>query len=198
MVEQPAYIQNLKKYAKIRLGGNDAGVNVDDVVRDLQDESDRGAIILAATGIEDMLEFEILKRLPNLEHDEPTRKRMFEQDGQLSSFSKKIEMAYAMGIIDKDYRKKIDLVREIRNACAHARMPLSLAKSVLRIPCEVVISDMLEDLIDHEPATIRNAFVAKSAFISHYIATGEKLEGMEAHLRHWASLDEDGTPKASR
>ena len=50
------------------------------------DESDRGAIILAATSIEDMLEDKIVESLPRLNNDEPTRKRMFENDGQLATF----------------------------------------------------------------------------------------------------------------
>jgi hypothetical protein len=142
-----------------------------------------------------MLEFEILKRLPGLENDEPTRKRMFEQDGQIASFSKKIEMAYALGIIDKNYRKIIDIIREIRNACAHSRKPISLEKSVLFAACEAVISDMLPGLANREPKTIRATFVVKCGLISHYIATGEKLEGIEAISKYFEKLkkrDQDG------
>lgn len=188
MVTQPAYIANLKDYARRRSGDSTAGVSMEEVIAEFSNESDRGAIILASTSIEDMMEHKILAQLPGLKDDEATRKRMFEQDGQLASFSKKTEMAYAMGIIDKDYRKKIDLVREIRNACAHSRLPLSMDKKVLRDPCEVVISDFINDLKDRKPRTIRTAFVAKCAFISHYVATGEKLEGVEAHLQHFAEL----------
>jgi hypothetical protein len=89
MVTQPAYISNLKSYARARLSNND---DVNDSITDFSTESDRGAILLAATGIEDMLEYEILNRLPGLGNHEPARKRMFEQDGQVASFSKKIEI----------------------------------------------------------------------------------------------------------
>jgi hypothetical protein len=185
MVTQPAYISNLKSYARAKLSNND---DVEDSIADFSNESDRGAILLAATGIEDMLEYEILNRFPGLENDEPARKRMFEQDGQIASFSKKIEMAYALGIIDRDYRKKIDVIREIRNACAHSRKPLSLQQSVLRAACEAVISDMLPGLANREPNTIRIAFIAKCGFINHYIATGEKLESAPAILKYLEML----------
>jgi hypothetical protein len=163
MVTQPAYISNLKNYARSRYINDQ---DVEESVSDLSNESDRGAIILASTGIEDTLEHAILNRLPGLEKDEPTRKRMFEQDGQIATFSKKLEMAYALGIIDNEYRKKIDIIREIRNACAHSRKPLSLQNSVLRFACEAVILDMLPGLANREPFTIRIAFVAKCGFIT--------------------------------
>ena len=96
-------------------------------------------------------------------------------------------MAYAMGIIDKEYRKKIDLIREFRNACAHSRKPISLENSVLRTPCEVVISDFISDLADKKPLILRIAFVAKCMFICIYIDTGKKLEGKKDHLTvQWA------------
>jgi len=59
-------------------------------------------------------------------------------------------MAYAMGIIDKAYRKKIDLIREIRNACAHARFPLSMEKQVLRDACKALLAATWNDLIEYQ------------------------------------------------
>jgi hypothetical protein len=185
MVTQPAYLKNLKEYARSRY--SEDGDQTEFVQR-FPNESDRGAIILAATSIEDSLEDKILTKLPGIAEDEDTRKRMFGQDGQLATFSKKIEMAYAMGIIDSDYRKKIDLIREIRNACAHSRKPLSFKTEVLRAPCEAVMDDMMRDLIDHEPITLRNAFITKCMLIVIYVASGEKIEGREAQLKHWAKL----------
>ncbi|RUV04327.1 hypothetical protein EOB36_03490 [Mesorhizobium sp. M6A.T.Cr.TU.017.01.1.1] len=187
MVSQPAYLTNLKKYAKLRFRG-DEDEDARIAVRDLDNESDRGAIILAATNVEDMLELKILERLPTLQADEPARKFVFEQDGPISTFSRKILMAYAMGIVDKPYRKLIDLVREIRNACAHSRQPISLQVPELQDACKVVISDIWPDIKDHNPKTIRMAFVMKCTFIQHYILHGEKLEGRDAHLAHWEKL----------
>ena len=179
MVTHPAYISNLKKHARARYNHTD---DLTEAASDFSNESDRGAIILAATTIEDKLEYEILERLPGLKNDEPTRKRMFEQDGQIATFSKKIEMAYALGIIDKDYRKKIDVIREIRNACAHSRKPISLQNNVLWAACEAVILDILPESSNLKPQVLRYAFVVQCGFISHYIGTGEKLEGPNAFI----------------
>jgi DNA-binding MltR family transcriptional regulator len=132
MVTQPAYIANLKAYARARFGEpNQSDHFVDDMVADLSNESDRGAIILAATSVEDTLERAILGRMPVLFQDETARKRVFENEGIVGTFSKKLEIAYALGLIDAETRKQIDLIREIRNCCAHARKPLSMDKDVL-------------------------------------------------------------------
>ena len=185
MVTQPAYLSNLKNYARSRLRND---TEIDASVADFSAESDRGAIILAATNIEDALGDRILQYLPGLQGDEPTRKRMFEQDGQIASFSKRIELAYALGIIDREYRKKIDLVREIRNACAHSRKPISLKQIELREACEAAMPDIMPHLKDATPLLIRNAFTVKCLFIAHYVMTGEKIEGKEAALKHYSDL----------
>ena len=190
MVTQPAYLEKLKEYVRRQL--KDAKTESAELIHDYSTESDRGAIILVATNIEDVLEFEISKRLPGLLSDATARKKIFEHDGLIATFSKKTEMAYALGIIDKDYRKKIDLVREIRNACAHARFPLSMKKKVLQDACKGLMADMWADLADHRPETIRNAFMVKCTFIGHYILTGEKIEGYKAQLRHYEKLKAAG------
>jgi hypothetical protein len=190
MVSQPAYIANLKEYARRRM--KDYETEGAELIANYNNESDRGAIILAATNIEDVLEMQITSKLPALAEDEPARKKIFEHDGLISSFSKKIEMAYVMGIIDKAYRKKIDLIREIRNACAHARFPLAMDKQVLRDACKALLAATSNDLKDHEPLTLRNAFLVECTFIANYILTGEKIEGYEAQMRHYQELNASG------
>jgi hypothetical protein len=185
MVTQPAYLANLKAYARSRIQNS---TEISESVADYSAESDRGAIILAATNVEDMLEIAIWMRMPGLVDDEATRKRIFEQDGQLSTFSKKIEMAYALGVIDREYRKRIDLIREIRNACAHSRKPISMKVPVLRLACEAAMPDVMPDIKGADLLTIRNAFVMKCVFISHYIQTGEKIEGRAAILKEYEKL----------
>jgi hypothetical protein len=180
MVTEPAYLRNLKVYAKARTGVDNTP---EAAVADIIAESDRGAIILAATGIEDILEDQIMAKLPGSKGDDDGYKRLFENDGSIASFSKKNWMAYAMGIVDEAYRKKIDLIREIRNACAHSRKPISMKDEVLSAPCKVVIADFLPVLSDSSPEALRHAFVLKCSLIIHYVLTGEKVEGPEAIRR---------------
>src|SRR4051812_17433244 len=103
MVTQPGYLKNLKTYSRRQLG--DSGIGPTLAVSHLQGESDRGAVILSATSIEDLLEWAILARLPNLLRDVASRDSVFGQNGSLGTFSSKVTMAYAMAIIDKAARR---------------------------------------------------------------------------------------------
>ncbi len=45
---------------------------------------------------------------------------LFTSDGALASFSRKIEMAHRLGLIDLPFKQALDLVRKLRNDFAHA------------------------------------------------------------------------------
>jgi hypothetical protein len=182
MVDQPAYLRNLKTYTRARYQNDD---DVAASVADLSAESDRGAIMIAATQVEDMLEHRIVQLMPNALASEPLRKKVFEIDGPIASFSRKTLVAFAMGIIDERYKDLIELVREIRNACAHSRKPISMKTPELRAICEVLIADILADMTDRSDAAMRQAVIGKCSFISHYILTGEKHEGSAAMLAYY-------------
>ncbi len=80
--------------------------------------------------------------------------------------------------------KRIDLVREIRNACAYSRQPISLQIPALTLG-EVIIKDMIPHLKNQEPKTIRDAFLIDCAFVSHYVLTGEK--SIEDYQAKWTT-----------
>lgn len=86
-------------------------------------ENDRGVIILSGSAIEEVLEREIKKLMPQLNSDE--RAYLFDYNGPIGTFSSKIRMANALGIISRQIYRKIDLIREMRNSCAHSRQPLT-------------------------------------------------------------------------
>lgn len=83
----------------------------------LNKESDRGAVIVAAALIEDELQSIIKARLiSSLERDD----ELF--DGRyapISTFAAKIDFAYRLGLIPSDVRKTFHLLRKMRNDFAH-------------------------------------------------------------------------------
>jgi hypothetical protein len=177
---QPTYLRNLKQHAR-ELYGPAAGAKAE--LADLSAESDRGAIILMATTIEDVLEQEIVGRFRNLHDDMPARKKMFEADGILSTFSSKIDMAYAIGLIDKDYRSKIHLIREIRNACAHSRKPLSFKDTVLLKACHALMPEIWPYVEGQPPTVLRFTLYIKCNFIMMYVLTGKRYDTLAAQTR---------------
>ena len=84
---------------------------------ELQSESDRGATILAAAWIENLLELKL--RSLFAKGNSNTRQRLFGLNGPFSAFSSKILAVHALGWIDSDTYGDIKLVQKIRNHFAH-------------------------------------------------------------------------------
>jgi len=81
--------------------------------REFMDESDRAAIVLGAAQMDDLLITILTTRLIDAKKD------WFDFNGPFGTFSAKIDTAHAVGVIDKSFASKINLVRKIRNECAH-------------------------------------------------------------------------------
>lgn len=88
----------------------------DELDRALEIESDRAAVVLAVSGLDLMLT-ELLDEF--LIEDAQTRRRLYDNNGALGTFSSKIALAFALGLLSAGERRDLDLVRAIRNEFAH-------------------------------------------------------------------------------
>jgi Mannitol repressor len=104
----------LKKHLKQR----PSEPELEALFQSMQMDGPRGCAVVASAMVEDVLDGAILYRCVNLSKDE--RSRLFDASGPLSTFSSKIAIAYAFGIIGPKTRHDLNLLREIRNAFAHA------------------------------------------------------------------------------
>jgi hypothetical protein len=86
------------------------------------DGSHRGAAILYATMVENSLETALIQKL-NI--DDKRKREMFGISGVLGTFYAKIVTAHSVGIFGSQTRKNLDILRYIRNTCAHAKVPIS-------------------------------------------------------------------------
>jgi hypothetical protein len=94
------------------------------IVDEIGKQTDRGAAIIAAAVIEDVLEHLIIARLVEL--PSKRKKALFDQsNGPLSSLSSKIELGLALGLFNDERRGSLHLIREVRNAFAHTMDPIS-------------------------------------------------------------------------
>ncbi len=85
------------------------------VIEEVSERPMRSSIITASALMDTMLEQVLKKYLiecANLEE-------IFSFQGCLGTFSSKIEMSYALGIISKELRDDLNMYRKIRNKCAH-------------------------------------------------------------------------------
>ena len=94
------------------------------IMAEMSGESDRATLILISSFLEDILMAKIQARLRPLNSDETAG--LFGPDRPLSSFSAKINLAYALRIIRKAARDDLNLIRELRNVAAHSRLSITL------------------------------------------------------------------------
>jgi len=88
-------------------------------------ESDRGAVLLAASQLDLVLE-EALKKIAPKSMSKTNLTPLFNFSGPLGTFSSKINMAYYFRIINKDVWKAINCLRKVRNIVAHECIDFSL------------------------------------------------------------------------
>ena len=87
---------------------------------DLAEESDRGAVIVAAAILEDDLAKVLETILVANDVPEKHRKEMFDVNGPLSSFSSKMLICYGFGLISRDVFDDLTKIRRLRNRFAHS------------------------------------------------------------------------------
>ncbi|WP_353237121.1 hypothetical protein [Limnohabitans sp.] len=96
-------------------------------------ESDRGAVLMSAAYLDDQLK-ELLKE--RLVQDKKISRRAFDFNGPLGTFSSRIDFAYLLGVIPKNARSDLHIIRAIRNQFAHHAAPLSYEDENVRPLCD--------------------------------------------------------------
>ncbi len=86
--------------------------------------SHAGIVVTAAAILDQALEEAIKTKLPTL--GKKLSKKIFEDFGALSSFSAKIDIAYALDILSEPIYVELQKIRKIRNTFSHSRKILSL------------------------------------------------------------------------
>lgn len=104
----------------------------------LSDESDRGAVILVGCLVEDLLADRIIEKLPN---GEAYRDELLRQGGLFNSFQAKMTMGKVLGIIDTEVADELEILRIMRNACAHSKVDINLRTPQLRDVFSLLIDD---------------------------------------------------------
>src|SRR3990172_2102627 len=88
-------------------------------VGDLQKETERGAAVVAGALLDDLL-LQLLAAF--LVDDEPAlRELLVNPYAPLSTFSSRIAAAYTLGLISREERGDLKLIKDIRNEFAHRR-----------------------------------------------------------------------------
>jgi hypothetical protein len=108
--------------------------NLDAFIDELNSENDRACALVCAAALDAELGNVLATKFIKLDAEDYDR-IFYSSSGSLSSFSYKIQVAYALSIIDKSEMKELTSIRHIRNAFAHSVAPLSFAETLIEREC---------------------------------------------------------------
>jgi DNA-binding MltR family transcriptional regulator len=107
----------------------------------LSAESDRGCVIFGSALISEALE-ELLKSFfRQAPQDSRFIRSLFDGYAPLSTFSARIQIAYAIGLVPRALRERIELIRKLRNEFAHESGPLSFENPHCGDRLQVLLDD---------------------------------------------------------
>jgi DNA-binding MltR family transcriptional regulator len=87
-----------------------------------QEKNDRGAAILVVTNVENALQTCLQNILVN---QDASHNDLFGNNAPMATFDSKIRMAYALGIVGPEMLENLNIIRHIRNAFAHSKIPIT-------------------------------------------------------------------------
>lgn len=97
--------------------------DINPIITEMHTQNDRGAAICGCAFLEEKLREAIEERWPPISN--AVRERLFKGFGSLSSFSAKITLAHAMGVLATSAKSDFNKARLIRNDAAHIGTPFS-------------------------------------------------------------------------
>ena len=105
------------------------------IISEIQQQTDRGVMIIGASLLEGRLMQSIqLRMMPDMPTD--MGGRMFKGSGPLASFSAKIDIGFLLQLYPKEMRDVMHTLREIRNDAAHKTDAISFSFQSTKDRCE--------------------------------------------------------------
>jgi hypothetical protein len=124
--------------------------------KELRKESDRGCALLATSQLELNLEKLLSKKMVG---SNKHKKKLFEFNGPLGTFSSRILITYSIGLISKFHMDDLQAVRKIRNEFGHTPKPINFDNET--------IGNLCKSLKFKRPGnkTHRDMFISSVSFI---------------------------------
>jgi hypothetical protein len=108
--------------------------------------SDRASALLFTSHVDTLLLSLITNELPRDEDE--VMDELTSQGASLSTFSNKITLAYALGIISGKTRRELNVIRKIRNAFAHSVLSLDFSEPAIKQMCMALDVDRMHHYLN--------------------------------------------------
>ncbi len=134
--------------------------------------SDRACALIAGAYLDHALEAILTTQM--LKIDATSRKNIFQgATAILPSFSSKIRMCHALGLISDDEKTHLNIIREIRNHFAHALGACAFDEVLVAKECDKLWPD-------DKPVARRAAerSISRAKFVARFAAFAEKLSNV--------------------
>lgn len=170
-------------------------------VSELGGESDRAAVILASSLLDDLLANAIAMKMP-FDILTTDMEDLFRQGGPLDSFSSRTNIACTFGIIEEDTYKQLTILREMRNACAHSKHKIDFKTPVLaNVALHFFKNGSLSEALVSK--NMKVAFTLEVAFLAVVLSHGSReearmlrAEAIATHVRAASLAVSRGKPPA--
>jgi mannitol operon repressor len=133
------------------------------LVDDLQQETDRGAALVGAAFLDDVLDVTLRAVFIN---DPDIVNKLLGMGRPLESFGARTHLVYCLGLMGSDIYADINLIREIRNDFAH-RHPTSFEFPEIRFKCFKL--KCLSVVMADETCSARERFTASVVMIANHL-----------------------------
>jgi hypothetical protein len=172
----PGSIKTLRRFYKSRLGKPKLG----DFRKELIGESERASILLIATLLDDALTYRISQAL-SFTATEEEYDYIFRFEGPLGTFSARLEVACLFGIIEDDTYQELEIIRELRNACAHSKHPTVFSDSVVANAAKRIFDPLgvMPIPSSDAPDNLKAAFLMEGIFLFQALIEGSREAGLK-------------------
>jgi hypothetical protein len=155
------------KTLKKLLKENPSADEVKTMMSEIETDGPRGATLLAASIIDDILRGALRYRFIPLSNDE--QEELFEGTSPLATFSARIRVLYALGVIGKQTRHDLNKLRELRNAMAHAKRSINF--DTPEIATIIKSFHSAKDVPGYKTKSNRDLFVGCVMHLMRYMIT---------------------------
>ncbi|MFD2871689.1 MltR family transcriptional regulator [Mucilaginibacter ximonensis] len=136
--------------------------------RELTKETDRGCALMAGS----FLEFELQKLIASkLVGTSKVINELFDFNGPLGTFSSRIKMSYSLGLISKETKMDLDIIRKIRNEFGHKYESITFESPSIK--------SLINNLKQH--AYVADSIRTRALFTSSVLGTLGQINGAD-HL----------------